>query len=232
MREVWDPDDAYRPYSFVRQPQTFPDVLLMRPREEGRDIALGIELKGWYLLAKEEEPTFRYKATPAVSTQLDLLVVVPWFLGDVISGTPKVLRPFIESARYAAEYRNWWWKHKREARGSPEIRTPADVTPYPPSGDRILDEAVDDAGNNFGRLSRSGLLDDYMKERLDEQIAGIEARYWLKFFLMFRERADPVRVAAALERMAREHQRGKRDPAQERATELVRQVTELLAQED
>ena len=48
MRQVWDPAGAYALYSFVRQSQTFPDVLLRRA-SDGR-ILLGIELKGWYLL--------------------------------------------------------------------------------------------------------------------------------------------------------------------------------------
>jgi hypothetical protein len=26
MRQVWDPDQEYQTYGFVRQPQTFPDV--------------------------------------------------------------------------------------------------------------------------------------------------------------------------------------------------------------
>ena len=62
MRPMWDPDDKYKLHSFVRQPQTFPDVLF-----QGADRVpiLGIELKGWYLLAKEGEPSYRYKATPA-----------------------------------------------------------------------------------------------------------------------------------------------------------------------
>jgi len=30
MRSVWDPDEHYALYSFVRQSQTFPDVLLKR----------------------------------------------------------------------------------------------------------------------------------------------------------------------------------------------------------
>lgn len=28
LRPVWDPDKQYQTYGFVRQPQTFPDVLL------------------------------------------------------------------------------------------------------------------------------------------------------------------------------------------------------------
>jgi hypothetical protein len=51
MREVWDPDGAYKLYRFDRQAQTFPDVRLARRSAGGAlDIAFGIELKGWYLL--------------------------------------------------------------------------------------------------------------------------------------------------------------------------------------
>ncbi len=68
MREVWDPDEKFMYHRFVRQSQTFPDVLLKRDtsgtdKSEG-EILLGIELKSWYLLAKEEEPSFRFQVTP------------------------------------------------------------------------------------------------------------------------------------------------------------------------
>ncbi len=59
LRSVWDPKDEYETYAFVRQPQTFPDVVLRRV-DNGEDVLLGIELKGWYLLAKEEAPTYRF----------------------------------------------------------------------------------------------------------------------------------------------------------------------------
>ena len=54
VRRTWDPEENYALYSFVRQAQTFPDVLL-RKGSDG-EVLLGIELKGWYLLAKEAEP--------------------------------------------------------------------------------------------------------------------------------------------------------------------------------
>ena len=63
MRGTWDPDERYALYSFVRQAQTFPDVLLRKT--SGDEILLGIELKGWYLLAKEAEPSLRFQATAA-----------------------------------------------------------------------------------------------------------------------------------------------------------------------
>lgn len=49
MREVWDPDEKFMYHRFVRQPQTFPDVLLKRdPSGTGKsedEILMGIELK-------------------------------------------------------------------------------------------------------------------------------------------------------------------------------------------
>jgi len=61
LRTTWNPDEKYALYSFVRQAQTFPDVLLRKTSSD--EILLGIELKGWYLLAKEAEPSLRFQAT-------------------------------------------------------------------------------------------------------------------------------------------------------------------------
>ena len=85
-RNTWDPDEKYALYSFVRQAQTFPDVLL-RKTSSG-EILLGIELKGWYLLAKEAEPSLRFQTTAAACAKQDLIVVVPWVLGK--SGSPNL----------------------------------------------------------------------------------------------------------------------------------------------
>ena len=204
MRTVWDPDAQYPLFRFSRQPQTFPDVLLAsRTADQSKidRIALGIELKGWYLLAKEGEPSFRYTVTPQVCTPLDLIAVVPWYLSNVISGSPKVLEPYIESARYAAEYRNYFWQHARVTKGNSAIRSPADATPYPAKSDKISDHPADDAGGNFGRIARTNLMDDYVQVVNHEPISGIEARYWLQFFKMFNERDDPKKIAAAFKRI-------------------------------
>ena len=47
-RSVWDPHKTYQTYTFVRQPQTFPDVVL-RELDNDQHVLMGIELKGWYL---------------------------------------------------------------------------------------------------------------------------------------------------------------------------------------
>jgi hypothetical protein len=76
IRSVWDPDKEYETYGFVRQPQTFPDVLL-RKKTNGSEVLLGIELKGWYLLNNEGMPNFRFTVNPGCCNPWGLLVVVP-----------------------------------------------------------------------------------------------------------------------------------------------------------
>ena len=50
IRNVWDSDEQYALYSFVRQAQTFPDVLL---RRADGDILLGIESRAGICLPKK-----------------------------------------------------------------------------------------------------------------------------------------------------------------------------------
>lgn len=202
MRAEWDPAGSYRLYGFVRQPQTFPDVRMQRVSDDGSvEVLFGIELKGWWLLSSEGEPSFRYSVTPLAANQWDLLVVVPWYLDRVISGTPRTLPPFITGARYAAEMRNHYWQHRR-ASGNPNIEHPTVTTPppYPSKADKIGDKPVADSGGNFGRFARSGVMDDFVNEALDLPLAGIEARLWVSFFKAYAETATPPQVQARLER--------------------------------
>lgn len=189
LRSVWDPADEYESFSFVRQSQTFPDVLL-REQDNGVNILMGIELKGWYLLAKEEEPTFRFTVTEAACNPWDLLVVVPWALSNVLSGAPRLHRPFIQTARYCARKRNHYWLHERSVRrDTGDIDEPSGVRPYPSKGDNISDRATVDGGSNFGRLARYGVMDRYVTEMRDASIRGIPVRDWQEFFKTHRDGA-------------------------------------------
>lgn len=201
MRTVWDPDGEYALYHFVRQSQTFPDVLLKKTSDETSnsgarpEIILGIELKGWYLLAKEGEPSFRYKVTPSACAVQDMIVVVPWVLSNVIAGSPKVFTPYLESAKYAAEYRNYWWTSIREAKTNNHINCPTGVGPYPSKADQIGDEPAYDRGGNFGRYSRTGIMDDYLRRASSQPICGIRADHWRAFFKLFQDQKDESLIA-------------------------------------
>jgi len=206
VRSVWDSSGKYRLYSFVRQAQTFPDVLLTKKISDSEnatqdEIIFGIELKGWYLLAKEGEPSFRFQVTPSACAVADLVVVVPWALSNVISGSPRIFTPYIESARYAAEYRNYWWQSLRNAKTDSGISSPDNVSPYPKKSDRISDLANSDDGGNFGRFSRSGIMDDYIKGIDTQLICGIRADHWREFFALFHEKADLEKIRKRIEQL-------------------------------
>lgn len=179
MRGIWDPKSKYSSYVFTRQSETFPDVLL---KGSSGDTILGIELKSWYLLAKEGEPSFRFTVTPKACAPQDLLVVVPWVLSNILSGSPTIHKPFIKSAYYISEYRNYWWQHVREARGNTGIEQPKDAHPYPKRGDEIVDNPLEDRGNNFGRIARIEIMDEYARSFDDISLLGIKLRYWREFF--------------------------------------------------
>ena len=200
-RNTWDPNGQYALYSFVRQAQTFPDVLLRRIA--GGDILMGIELKGWYLLAKEAEPSLRFQVTEDACAVHDLIVVVPWVLANVISGSPVLFEPFVESARYAAAYRNHHWQHVRQTGLDTGIEVPEVTQPYPRKSDQILDRPRADRGGNFGRLARTGMMEEYLEKLGDVQLCGINSKYWRDFLKTFQEGTTGQEASAALERLRR-----------------------------
>lgn len=186
MRPVWDPDEKYQIFSFQRQAQVFPDVLLKSDRN-GQEIILGIELKGWYLLAKEKEPNFRFTTTLDACADADLIVVVPWVLGNVLSGSPVTYKPFVTQAKYAAAYRNYWWSNIRRTNSNSGIASPTGVNPYPSKSDQVTDKPARDGGGNFGRLARTGLMDEYIGETLKLRLSGIPAQDWIDFLRKFEQ---------------------------------------------
>lgn len=230
VRNIWDPDGEWVDYGFERSSQTFPDVRLVRTTDGSTNPVLGIELKGWYLLAKEGQPSFRYTATKDACTIYDLLVVVPWHLGDVLSGAPIVRDPFIEQARYAAEYRNYYWQHMRGTDiANVGIQTPVNVKPYPNAKTSSSDKAEVDGGNNFGRVARiQGLMTEYMAKALKTSISGIEARHWIEFFKVFADSSNPVQIEANMRNLLKRHPSVSSNQTEEAVIEHLMEVVRLL----
>ena len=228
IRNTWDSDEKYALYSFMRQAQTFPDVLLRRTSSD--EILLGIELKGWYLLAKEAEPSLRFQATAAACARHDLIVVVPWVLGNVISGSPILFEPFIESAKYAADYRNYHWQHIRETKQDTGIEIPEGVGPYPSKSQQILDKPHSDGGGNFGRLARTGMMDSYMQKLDDVQLCGIKTVYWRQFLKAFQESTTDAQARIALARLKQRVQKATdiASPKAQSALTIIAELEHLL----
>jgi hypothetical protein len=206
-REDWDPNDDYRDYRFVRQAQRFPDVILRGSTPaKTDDIILGIELKGWYALAKEREPSFRFVASPNVVAPWDILAVYPWALSEVTSGTPSLFTPWVASARWAAEYRNWYWQHGMRSKGDKTITLATHTSFYPPSKSEMNDVPASDTGNNFGRLGRYGIMDEYMESLRKELVSGIPVDAWQRFLKIFSEARDESDVTRDLARLLGEYE--------------------------
>lgn len=233
LRSVWDPEQKYALYSFERQPQTFPDVVLRAsaPDVEPK-ILMGIELKGWYALAKESEPSFRYKVTPAVCAPADLLVVVPWALSKVISGSPQVFVPYVISARQAAEYRNWYWEHAKGGKGDNSITLSTVATNYPTKSDMISDRPASDSGGNFGRFARTKAMDSYIKELFDDKLAGIPLWAWQRFLSLFTESQTTSDVIRGLDALASGLSTATHDAeVQEQLREKFREIGDIISAE-
>lgn len=203
LRGIWDPENEYSNYAFIRQSQTFPDVLL-RNVEVENDILFGVELKSWYVLSKEGEPSFRYKIDPDACANADLLVVIPWLLSEVISGTPKLLTPYKELAKYAAEYRNYYWQKSRiESNENPNIHRPPQENkhPYPDSKREASDGAEEDKGGNFGRVARAGIIDDYTANIKAQDYLGIRIAHWIQFFKAISETSTDIQIDKKIQRL-------------------------------
>lgn len=194
MRSVWDPQNIYPTYAFKRHSQSFPDVRLEDSDPNSAEpILIGIEVKGWFALSKEGEPSFRYLVTPAACAPQDLIVVVPWHFDNVISGKPMLLPLFIEQARYAAETRNYHWTWERGDGAEKDlINLSSHATPYPAKADLCSDKPVYDGGSNFGRIARAGLMKTFVGNTTDALAAGIPIKHWISFLKVFTDGATGV----------------------------------------
>lgn len=204
LRNIWDDNNKYSNYAFIRQSQTFPDILLVNV-QNNQDIIFGIELKAWYVFSKESEPSFRYTITADACAIPDLLVVFPWFLSEVIAGSPNLMFPYIELGKYAAEYRNFYWIKSRETstiRSTTIISPPQTLRhPYPQSKVEASDKAENDKGNNFGRIARTGLLDGYLEKIKTIDYLGIRVSHWMKFFKVMSENKASAIIDKQLENL-------------------------------
>lgn len=232
QRKLWDPDDFWLGYTFERQSQAFPDVRLVRKAPAGgsrENIALGIELKGWFLLAKEGVPSFRFTTTPAACAVHDLLVVVPWYLDNVLSGSPVAAEPYVVSARWAAEYRNYYWMHTRRAAAGtdPGVSPPAGAHPYPTKAELAADVPNYDGGKNFGRVARvEGLMTEWINTTNQAEILGIRVEDWYRFLRLHSDKADRDSLTESLRHQIESKLAAKSKQRAERILDLVWQLSD------
>lgn len=210
LRPIWDPDSRWSTYRFERSSQAFPDVKLVDGAASSEcPIALGIELKGWWMLSKEAAPSLRYVVSSDACAPYDLVCVVPWYLSSAVSGQPRVVEPWIESAKYAAEWRDYWWQNIRRSKSDTGLNYPDNATYYPTKADHVSVHPVSDEGNNFGRLPRcKPLMNEYIRQTLRVPILGISTEAWVSFLKLHTDGgASRESVVEKLQRQLNEDQK-------------------------
>ena len=184
-RGLWD-DGGWNDCHFIRSTESFPDVRLVKATDP-KNIVLGIELKSWFILSKEGEPSFRYRTAAEACDRGDMLCIVPWYLSDAVCGNPILSTPWVYSAKAAAEAtkRHWVYLRQTEAPSTLAHRgleVPNGIKPYMENArDKTNYKPLHDGGNNFGRLARTGIMDDFVNDTLSTDILGIPADNWRLF---------------------------------------------------
>ena len=151
--------------------------------------------------ARPRERWLDKRRNGAACADADLIMVVPWVLSSVISGRPRIYTPYIVSAKHAARYRNHYWKHLRGSADNTDIVIPVKAAPYPKKSDKTADKPVVDGGKNFGRVARTGIMDEYLALMAVQPVCGIKAVHWLEFFKIFHQDVTDEEVHASFERL-------------------------------
>lgn len=226
LRPIWDPDSKWASYRFERSNQAFPDVRLVDQKVSSDfPIALGIELKGWWMLSKEGVPSMRYAVSPEACADHDLICVVPWYLSSAVSGHAEVAEPWVESARYAAEWRDYWWQNKRSTKTDSSLNYPESALPYPRKADHVSVHPAADSGGNFGRLPRcKPLMDAFIENTMGVQILGIATRSWVKFLSLHRDGASDEDILRELDSQLRKRSK---EVSEDVASEILVHLDEI-----
>ncbi len=64
--------------------------------------------------------------------------------------------------------------------------------------DQVADKPRSDLGGNFGRLARTGIMDQYTAQIGDRFLCGVKIAHWREFLKVFRENADDGQIKQAL----------------------------------
>lgn len=186
IRHIWDPDGKYEEFSFTRQPQVFPDVPFRELKPNGRTL-FALEIKSWYVLAREREPSLRITVSKEWCHQADLVVVYPWALSNAIAGKARLFTPFVVGCRTAARVRNAYWSNRGKTAEDKKILLPKGKPSFwPAKGTEFNDTPAHDKGGNFGRLARTGVMNAFISQLFEQQtIADIPLGAWQKFLTVY-----------------------------------------------
>lgn len=202
-RDLWDKDRQWVDCRFVRSSEFFPDVRLVN--KATGNIVFGIELKSWFLISKEGEPSFRYRTASKACSPADLICVLPWYLSDAVSGNPVLIKPWVYPAKAASEYCKRYWMYRKTDVplnfDERSVTEPGDIVLYSNNREKANYMPKKDSSNNFGRLARTGLLDDFVSESLETDILGIPAKNWMRFLKIHTDQKSLSAIQKEIDRI-------------------------------
>lgn len=185
---TWDEDGELHAFEFRRFTIGFPDILLVE-RADPEHVLFAVEAKSWYILSGDPL-TARFETSPDVMHNGTLVALVAWMLDGVVSGSPKLLRMYIDDAKRLAEIRDQAWTSIEPA-GSHRVVQPVNDPGTPRSlfktqarGEMLrADGQWTKDSQNFGKLNR--LYDDRLNRFRDDVLslpaAGKTLRDWQTF---------------------------------------------------
>lgn len=91
--------------------------------------------------------------------------------------------------------RDWGYPAKGAAHGEKDLLYRIQ------SADATNDQPKSDKGGNFGRIARTGLMDDDLAKMQLQPVCGIRAAYWLEFFKIFHQDATDEQIERVLNRL-------------------------------
>jgi hypothetical protein len=90
----------------IRNAVQFPDLYIVNPQK--KTLLLALEVKSWFVFAGDDI-TARFEVAPNIIRPDVRLILFPWHMTNLISGVPRLLAPYIGSAKALAERRDQIW---------------------------------------------------------------------------------------------------------------------------
>ncbi len=186
--ETWDEEGQLHAYEFRRMTIGFPDIQLVE-RANPDNFIFELEAKSWYILATDPL-TARYETSGDMVRQGTLITIVAWMLDSIVSGSPKLLRLYVDDAKRLAKVRDQAWEAIPPA-GSHRVTQPdnPEGTPRSLLKTQAVPEMLNAQGQwrpeseNFGKLER--LYDDQIRAFKDGVfslvVAGKRLGEWRAF---------------------------------------------------
>lgn len=182
---TWDQDGSLHNFEFRRFTIGFPDILLVE-RTNPDNVLFEVEAKSWYVLSGDPL-TARFETSPDVMRDGTLVAIVAWILDGVVSGSPKLLRIYVDDAKRLASARDAAWvtdpKTHRVVQPINAPGTPRNLLKTQSRGEMLDGGRWAKDSDNYGKLERfhDASLRAFRDDVWSLSVAGKPLKEWQSF---------------------------------------------------